>query len=272
MHKDAIDLKYAKKVADHIGSDHTEVIINRQDVLDALEEVVYLLGTYDITTIRASIGMYLVCKWIHENTDIRVILTGEISDEIFGYKYTDFAPDAAAFQAESEKRIREIHMYDVLRADRCISVHSLEARVPFGDLDFLSYCMSIDPEMKLNRYGIGKYLLRHAFEQDGLIPREILMREKAAFSDAVGHSLRLDIIDYAQSLYTDEEYETKRRRYRHGMPFTKESLLFREIFEKYYPGQAEMITDFWMPNRDWEGCDVNDPSASVLSNYGASGV
>ena len=259
-------------MAEYIGSDHLEVIITREDVLDALDPVIAALGTWDITTIRASIGMYLVCKWIHENTDIRVILTGEISDEIFGYKYTDFAPDAAAFQAESEKRIREIHMYDVLRADRCISVHSLEARVPFGDLDFLSYCMSIDPEMKLNRYGIGKYLLRHAFEQDGLIPREILMREKAAFSDAVGHSLRLDIIDYAQSLYTDEEYETKRRRYRHGMPFTKESLLFREIFEKYYPGQAEMITDFWMPNRDWEGCDVNDPSASVLSNYGASGV
>ena len=272
MDVDAIDLKYARKVAEYIGSDHHEVIITREDVLDALDPVIAALGTWDITTIRASIGMYLVCKWIHENTDVRVILTGEISDEIFGYKYTDFAPDAAAFQAESEKRIREIHMYDVLRADRCISVHSLEARVPFGDLDFLSYCMSIDPEMKLNRYGIGKYLLRHAFEQDGLIPREILMREKAAFSDAVGHSLRLDIIDYAQSLYTDEEYETKRRRYRHGMPFTKESLLFREIFEKYYPGQAEMITDFWMPNRDWEGCDVNDPSASVLSNYGASGV
>ena len=272
MDLDAIDLKYARKVADYIGSDHHEVIMTRDDVIEALEPVIHALGTWDITTVRASIGMYLVCKWIHENTDIRVILTGEISDEIFGYKYTDFAPDAAAFQEESEKRIREIHMYDVLRADRCISVHSLEARVPFGDLDFLSYCMAVDPEKKLNTYGIGKYLLRHAFEQDDLIPREILMREKAAFSDAVGHSMRRDLMDYAESLYPDEEYETKRQGYTHAMPFTKESLLYREIFEKYYPGQAQMVADFWMPNRSWEGCDVNDPSASVLSNYGASGL
>ena len=272
MDLDAIDLKYARKVADYIGSDHHEVIMTRDDVIAALEPVIHALGTWDITTVRASIGMYLVCKWIHENTDIRVILTGEISDEIFGYKYTDFAPSAAAFQEESEKRIREIHMYDVLRADRCISVHSLEARVPFGDLDFLSYCMAIDPQKKLNTYGIGKYLLRHAFEQDDLIPREILMREKAAFSDAVGHSMRRDLMDYAEALYTDEEYETRRQGYTHAMPFTKESLLYREIFEKYYPGQAQMVADFWMPNKSWEGCDVNDPSASVLSNYGASGL
>lgn len=272
MDLDAIDLKYARKVADYIGSDHHEVIMTRDDVIAALEPVIHALGTWDITTVRASIGMYLVCKWIHENTDIRVILTGEISDEIFGYKYTDFAPNAAAFQEESEKRIREIHMYDVLRADRCISVHSLEARVPFGDIDFLSYCMAIDPQKKLNTYGIGKYLLRHAFEQDDLIPREILMREKAAFSDAVGHSMRRDLMDYAETLYTDEEYETKRQGYTHAMPFTKESLLYREIFEKYYPGQAQMVADFWMPNKSWEGCDVNDPSASVLSNYGASGL
>ena len=272
MDIDAIDLKYARQVAEYIGSDHHEVIMTREDVIAALEPVIAALGTWDITTVRASIGMYLVCKWIHENTDIRVILTGEISDEIFGYKYTDFAPDADSFQKESEKRIREIHMYDVLRADRCISVHSLEARVPFGDLDFVSYCMAIDPEKKMNRYGIGKYLLRHAFEKDNLIPGDILMREKAAFSDAVGHSMRRDLMEYAESLYTDEEFEAGCRKYTHARPFTKESLLYREIFEKYYPGQAEMVADFWMPNKSWEGCDVNDPSASVLSNYGASGI
>ena len=272
MDKDAIDLKYARKVAEYIGSEHHEVFMTRDEVIASLEEVIHALGTYDITTIRASMGMYLLCKWIHENTDVRVILTGEISDEIFGYKYTDFAPSAAAFQTEAEKRIRELHMYDVLRADRCISVHSLEARVPFGDLSFVRYCMAIDPDKKLNRYGIGKYLLRYAFEKDGFIPWEILMREKAAFSDAVGHSMRLDLIEYAESLYSDEEFEARRMRYTHARPFTKESLLYRDIFEKYYPGQAQMVADFWMPNREWEGCDVNDPSASVLSNYGASGV
>lgn len=270
MDIDAIDLKYAKIVADYIGSDHTEVIISKQDVLDALDYVIYLLGTYDITTIRASIGMYLVCKAIHEQTDIRVILTGEISDELFGYKYTDFAPSAEAFQEEAEKRIRELHMYDVLRADRCISGNSLEGRVPFGDLDFVSYVMAIDPELKMNTYGKGKYLLRKAFE-GGYLPDEILWREKAAFSDAVGHSMVDDLKEYAEGFYTDEEYMTLREKYSYAQPFTKESLLYREIFEKYYPGQAEMIVDFWMPNKEWEGCDVDDPSARVLSNYGDSG-
>lgn len=271
MDIDAIDLKYARQVAEHIGSDHTEVIITRQDVLDSLEQVVELLGTYDITTIRASVGMYLVCKAIHEQTDIRVLLTGEISDELFGYKYTDFAPSAQAFQAEAEKRVRELHMYDVLRADRCISVNSLEARVPFGDLDFVEYVMSIDPEQKLNRYGKGKYLLRHAFEGNWL-PEGILWREKAAFSDAVGHSLVDDLKEYAEKYYSYQEFETRRERYDHARPFTKESLLYRELFEKYYPGQSHMVAGFWMPNRDWEGCNVDDPSARVLANYGESGV
>ena len=271
MSEDAIDLKYARQAAEYLGSDHTEVVITREDVLSSLDEVIHLLGTFDITTIRASVGMYLVCKAIHQQTDIRVLLTGEISDELFGYKYTDFAPDAAAFQQEAEKRIRELHMYDVLRADRCISVNSLEARVPFGDLDFVRYVMSVDPEKKLNTYGKGKYLLRHAFEEGDYLPEEILWREKAAFSDAVGHSMVDHLKAYADSCYTDEEYEARRGRYTHATPFTKESLLYREIFEKHYPGQAEMIVDFWMPNRSWEGCDVNDPSARVLSNYGDSG-
>lgn len=271
MSEDAIDLKYAKEVADYIGSQHTEVIITKEDVLAALEEVIYLLGTFDITTIRASIGMYLVCKAIHEQTDIRVLLTGEISDELFGYKYTDFAPSAEEFQREAQKRIRELHMYDVLRADRCISVNSLEARVPFGDLDFVEYVMAIDPEKKLNTYGKGKYLLRHAFEKGRYLPDEILWREKAAFSDAVGHSMVDHLKEYAQSLYTEEQYEEKRMAYDHARPFTKESLLYREIFEKYYPGQSGMVVDFWMPNKSWEGCDVDDPSARVLANYGASG-
>ncbi|MCR5485836.1 MAG: asparagine synthase B [Clostridiales bacterium] len=271
MSEDAIDLKYAKETADYIGSDHKEIIINKDIVLSSLDEVIAMLGTYDITTIRASVGMYLICKAIHETTDIKVLLTGEISDEIFGYKYTDFAPSAEAFQKEAEKRLRELYMYDVLRADRCISVNSMEARVPFGDLDFVKYVMAVDPEMKLNKYNKGKYLLRHAFEDGDYLPYSILFREKAAFSDAVGHSMVNYIKEYAETVYSDEEFEAKRTKYTFATPFTKESLLYREIFEKYYPGQAEMVVDFWMPNKEWEGCNVNDPSARVLSNYGASG-
>lgn len=271
MDVDAIDLKYARQVADFLGSDHTEVIISKEDVLSALEPVVELLGTFDITTIRASIGMYLVCKYIHEHTDIRVLLTGEVSDELFGYKYTDFAPSPEAFQEEAQKRVRELHMYDVLRADRCISVNSLEARVPFGDLDFVKYVMAIDPGMKVNRYHMGKYLLRHAFEGLHYLPDEILWRQKAAFSDAVGHSMVNDLKQYAENCFTDAEFEEKRMTYSHARPFTKESLLYRMLFEKYYPGQSQMVAGFWMPNPNWEGCKVDDPSARVLSNYGASG-
>ena len=271
MDRDPIDLKYAQAAADFIGAEHTAFRMSREDVLAALDEVIRLLGTWDITTIRASLGMYLCCKAIHETTDIRVLMTGEISDELFGYKYTDFAPSAEAFQCEAKKRIDELHMYDVLRADRCISVNSLEARVPFGDLDFVRYVMHVDPKYKLNSYGMGKYLLRHAFEKDGILPDEILWRQKAAFSDAVGHSMVDDLKAFAETVYSDSAFRAGCAAYAYCPPFTKESLLYRDIFERHYPGQAEMIADFWMPNPAWEGCRVSDPSARVLSNYGKSG-
>jgi asparagine synthase (glutamine-hydrolysing) len=270
MSEDAIDLKYAKIVADYIGSEHTEIYINKDIVLSSLEEVIRILETFDITTIRASMGMYLICKAIHEQTDIRVLLTGEISDELFGYKYTDYAPNAEEFQKEAQKRIRELYMYDVLRADRCISSNSLEARVPFGDLTFVKYVMAIDPQKKLNTYNMGKYLLRKAFEGDYL-PEQILYRQKAAFSDAVGHSMVDDLKEYANNYYTDEQFKKLSAKYTHAKPFTKEALLYREIFEKYYPNQGHLIKDFWMPNKNWENCNVDDPSARVLKNYGDSG-
>ena len=271
MDADAIDLKYARAVAEYLHSDHTEIIMTRAQVLATLETLISYLGTYDITTIRASMGMYLCCKAIHEQTDVRVLLTGEVSDELFGYKYTDFAPSPEEFQKEAQKRIRALHMYDVLRADRCISVNSMEARVPFGDLAFVNYVMAIDPAKKMNVYGKGKYLLRHAFEGDWL-PQHILYREKAAFSDAVGHSMVDDLKAYAECCYTDAVFEEQRKQYAFARPFTKESLLYRTLFEKYYPGQADMVAGFWMPNREWAGCNVNDPSARALSNYGASGT
>jgi asparagine synthase (glutamine-hydrolysing) len=270
MDKDAIDLKYAKETAEYIGSDHTEIIITQKDVIDVLPDVVKALGSWDITTIRASIGMYLLCRAIHQSTDIKVLFTGEISDELFGYKYTDYAPDAESFQKEAEKRIRELYLYDVLRADRCISSNSMEGRVPFGDLAFCRYVMAIDPEKKMNHYHMGKYLLRHAFEKDGLLPETILYRDKAAFSDAVGHSLSDDLKAEAEKRYSDQQFAEERKKYSWHCPFTKESLMYRDIFEKYYPGMDRMIIDYWMPNQDWKGCQVNDPSARYLANYGAS--
>ena len=271
MSEDAIDLKYAKQVADYIHSEHTEVIITKEDVISSLPEVIKILGTYDITTIRASMGMYLLCKKIHEISDVRVLLTGEISDELFGYKYTDFAPTPEAFQEESKKRIKELYMYDVLRADRCISANALEGRVPFADLRFVDYAMSINPDKKMNHYNKGKYLLRHAFEGLDYLPDDILFREKAAFSDAVGHSMVDYLKEYAEEKYTEEDVLKAKEKYTYGTPFTKESLLYRNIFEEFYPDSSKWIKDFWMPNKTWEHCDVNDPSARFLDNYGDSG-
>ncbi len=268
--EDPIDTRYARQVADYLGADHTEVLFSRQDIFDTLSSLIYRIETYDITTIRASMGMYLVSQYIASHTDIRVLMTGEISDELFGYKYTDYAPSPEAFQAEAEKRIREIYMYDVLRADRSISSHGLEARVPFGDLDFVRYVMSIPPEKKMNFTGIGKYLLRKAFEGDYL-PREILYREKAAFSDAVGHSVTDYLKAWADELYSDTDLKVAQKRLIHAPPLSKEALMYRELFERHFPGRSGVIKDFWMPNREWENCDVDDPSARALPNYGKSG-
>ncbi len=271
MEHDAIDLKYARQVADHIGSIHHEVKMTFKGVLEALPYVIYHLESYDITTVRASLGMYLLAKYIKEKTDVKVILTGEISDELFGYKYTDFAPDAISFQDESKKRMRELYMYDVLRADRCIAAWSLEARVPFGDLAFVRAVMAIEPKLKMNTTGKGKYMLRMAFEKDQLIPDAILWREKAAFSDAVGHSMVDQLKEHALSVIGDDELASASKHYPFNTPLSKEAYLYRSIFENFYPDQSHWISSFWMPNLDWVGAHVSDPSARVLSNYGASG-
>lgn len=271
MDVDAIDLKYARQTADYIGSQHTEIKMTREEVIAALPEVIHALESWDITTIRASLGMYLLCRKIHQTTDVHVLYTGEISDELFGYKYTDFAPDPVSFQKEAEKRIRELYAYDVLRADRCISQNAMEGRVPFGDLAFVRYVMAIDPRLKMNHYHMGKYLLRHAFEADHLLPENILFRDKAAFSDAVGHSLADDLKAYAQEVYSDEAFEKGCAKYTWHRPYTKESLLYRDIFESFFPGMDDLIPDYWLPNQSWPGCQVSDPSARYLSNYGASG-
>ena len=272
-----IDIKYARQVADFLKSDHHEYLFSFEDVLKELPNVIYHLESYDVTTIRASIGMYLLCKYIRQNTDTVVLLTGEVSDELFGYKYTDFAPSPQAFQKESQKRIKELYMYDVLRCDRCISAHSLEARVPFGDIKFASYIYNIDPELKMNRKGVGKSLLREAFSlgvgqnQIPILPHNILFREKAAFSDAVGHALVDQMKAYAEKKYSKADILRAQLKFPHCPPLTKEALFYREIFEDFFPNQGKLIKAFWMPNKQWLNCQVDDPSARCLPNYGASG-
>jgi len=271
MTTDAIDSKYAEEVAKFIGAKHTSVTMTTEEVIQSLDEVIFHLETWDITSIRASIGMYLVSKYIHKNTPIKVLLTGEVSDELFGYKYTDFAPNAEEFQNEAIKRVRELYLYDVLRADRCIAAHSLEARVPFSDKFFVQFVMSIDPIKKLNTHNMGKFLLREAFKNDHILPESILWREKAAFSDAVGHSMVDELKAYAEKNISDAELLQAHTLFPFCTPFTKESLLYRKIFAKHYPNQDHLIKAFWMPNQNWNNCKVNDPSARVLPNYGKSG-
>lgn len=266
-----IDLKYAKQVADYLKTNHHEVIFTKQDIKDALRTIIWHTETWDVTTIRASTPMFLLCKYIRENTEIRVVLSGEVSDELFGYKYTDYAPTAIDFQKEAQKLIQQLYMYDVLRADRCIAGNSLEARVPFSDKQFVQYVMEIEPELKLNTYGMGKYLLRKAFEEANILPPEILFRDKAAFSDAVGHGLAETLIDMANDKYTDTEFADKIKNYTENPPLTKEGLMYREIFGEMFPNQDHVICRYWLPNRDWPNCDLDDPSARHLPNYGASG-
>jgi asparagine synthase (glutamine-hydrolysing) len=266
-----IDLKYAKQVADFLGTNHHEVIFTTSDIKDILPTVVWHTETWDVTTIRASIPMYLLCKYIREKTNIRVVLSGEVSDELFGYKYTDYAPNASEFQKESQKRIQELYLYDVLRADRSIAANSLEARVPFSDKYFVEYVMDIDPELKLNTYNMGKYLLREAFAGGGYLPNEILYRDKAAFSDAVGHGLAETLIELAESKYSNAEFEEGVVKYSSNPPLSKEGLMYRELFNQLFPNHDHVISAYWLPNRSWPNCNLTDPSARHLPNYGASG-
>ncbi len=266
-----IDTKYARQVADYIKSDHHEYLFSKKDIFETLNNLIYRLETFDITTIRASMGMSLLCNYVQKETNIKVLLSGEVSDELFGYKYTDFAPNAYEFQKESEKRIDELYIYDILRADRCIASNSLEARVPFSDKAFVEYVMSIPAELKMNHTGVGKHLLRKAFEKD-FLPHDILYRQKAAFSDAVGHSMVDELKIYADTQYTQSELLRAQLKYPHAPPKTKEALLYRDIFESHFKGQSHLIKDFWLPNKEWENCNVDDPSARALPNYGLSGT
>ena len=147
------------------------------------------------------------------------------------------------------------------------------ARTFRGMISIVEERAAESPPPSCFRYGKGKYLLRKAFDDGTTLPDGILWREKAAFSDAVGHSMVDDLKAYAHEVYKDQDWKKLCLDYpEEGRPFTEESLLYRTIFEKYYPGESSMIPDFWMPNRSWEGCNVSDPSARVLSNYGASGI
>lgn len=263
------DAKYAKLVAEHIGSIHTDIIIPEKEWLDKLEKIIEISETYDITTIRATTGQYLVSKWISENTDIKVLLIGDGSDELTsGYVYFHKAPNPYESHLENIRLLTNIHKFDVLRADRGIASNGLEARVPFLDYNFVDLYLSIDPSLRVpqnyNGYKCEKWLLRKAFEDTNLLPLECLYRNKEAFSDAVStdRSWYKIIQENINNTMSDEYFETNRYKYSDVQPHTKEALYYRILFEIMYENQGHVLSYYWLPK--WVG-NVIDPSARTLN-------
>ena len=263
--KGSPDLKFAQIVADHIKSVHHSIELTEKEFLGSIEEVIVAIESYDTTTVRASVGNYLVSKYIKENTDCKVIFNGDYADEVCGgYKYFKKAPSEEDFHNECIRLVDNIHYFDCLRSDRSISNNGLEARVPFADKDFVNYYLSIDTKLRMSNDKIEKYMLRSAFENDNLLPNKVLWRCKEAFSDGVTSETRSwhkIIQEYVDTQISDEYFEENKDKYTHNTPVLKESFYYREIFEKHYGGFSNVIPYFWMPK--W--CEeTNDPSAREI--------
>jgi len=231
------DLKYARKVADFIGSIHTSIVVAAEDFREVVPRVIRDIESYDITTVRASVGNWLVGKYIKEHTDCKVVLNGDGSDEIGGgYLYMQRAPTDAHFNAETLRLLGEIHMFDVLRSDRCMAAHGLEARTPFLDKQVVQTWLSIPVEVRASHSRIEKAVLREAFDLCELLPPDVLWRRKEAFSDGVNTD------GATQKWYARPD----------------EAEYYRELFDRDYAHAAKVIPHMWMPK--W--VDTSDPSAT----------
>jgi asparagine synthase (glutamine-hydrolysing) len=263
----SVDLRWARKVAAYLNTNHHEVALSEAEFLAGIRDTIYQTESYCTTTIRASVGNYLISKYIYEKSDDVVIYCGDMSDEIFG-SYRGFlkAPSDVDFHRENERMIRDVRFFDLLRSDKSISGAGLEARVPFADKEFLMYVMQIPSRFKrFDDVRIEKFIFRKAFS--GILPDDVLWRRKEAFSDGVSGNERtwIDIIkEHVDSMITDAEYEEGRLKYLHNPPYDKESYYYRKVFEEFYPGRAETIPYYW---RHPFCQDVLDPSARLLSFY-----
>ena len=265
------DLIAAQEVADHIGTKHHSIVATEDTFVKALKETVYICGSYDVTTIRASVGHQLVSNWIKEHSDVKVVFTGETADEFGSYLYFQNAPSADEFQEEAIRLLKDIHYFDMLRGDRSVSSAGLEARVPFADKKFMEYYMGIEPEQRMFREGkMEKYLIRKAFEKDDLLPASVLWRRKNGFSDSVSKknkSWSQIIQAHVGTIVSDVEYETERSKFSFQTPETKEAYYYRKLFYDFYGSASDELTPYqWLPR--WCG-DVKDPSARVLEIYAA---
>jgi asparagine synthase (glutamine-hydrolysing) len=262
--EDSPDVLAARKVAAYLNTDHTEFRFDVEEGLKNIENVIWSLESYDTTTVRASVPMWLLSKFISDTTNCKVILSGEGSDELFGgYLYFHYAPSVEEFTEENRRRLKLIHQFDGLRADRCISAHGLELRVPFLDVRVVEHGMVMDQNLKTPQGGIEKYYLRKAFE--GYLPDDILWRQKNGMSDAVGYAWVRAIKAHAESTISDSEFEEiKNNANGHNVPITKEEALYRKIFWKLFGTDKDhLISEIWRPK--WT--NQTDPSATQLSVF-----
>ena len=265
------DLKYARVVADYLGTKHTEIVVTEQEMFDAIPQVIYAIESYDTTTVRASIGNYLIGKYISENSEAKVIFNGDGADELCGgYLYMHNCPDDIEFDRETRRLLQDIYMFDVLRSDKCISSHGLEPRTPFLDRSFVNHYMSIPPRFRNhnNQNAREKFLLRSSFtfpnfENSGgkqILPNEILWRRKEAFSDGVsGHG---------RSLFTILQEQIVKRIFQeksvvYAQDISTEKLYYKQQFGKFFPNSTAILPYYWMPKYT----TATDPSARTLDIY-----
>jgi asparagine synthase (glutamine-hydrolysing) len=269
--KESVDLKYAKIVADYLGTKHTEIVLTEEDFLNAIPEVIEKIESYDTTSVRASIGNYLLGKYIRANSEAKVIFNGDGSDELTGgYLYFNKAPTALDFDIECRRLLRDIHLYDVLRSDKCISTHGLEPRTPFLDREWVQTYLSIPYEIRFHTMHDEpeKHLLRSTFvhykgcNDKPLLPNNVLWRTKEAFSDGVSKTTR-SLYEIIQE-HVSKHFVSKNIQYTHLPPQTLEQEYYRSIFESKYKGLGKIVPYFWMP-KFIEG--VKDASARTLAIY-----
>jgi len=264
------DLKYARKVAIYLNTKHTEIIVSEDDFFNSIPIVIKNIESYDTTTVRASVGNYLVAQYISENSDAKVIFNGDGSDEVMGgYLYLTHAEDHLEFDKECKRLVKDIHHFDVLRSDRCVSTNGLEPRTPFLDREFINYYLSLPSNIRFEaNKKQEKYLFRKAFDKDYL-PKEVLWRRKEAFSDGVSSQKRSwhTIIEEKVLEQKDIVYNINKI-YNHNSPQTLEQLYYRTIFEQYYPNMGHHIPYFWMPKY----INASDCSARTLDIYNNSNV
>lgn len=298
----SVDLKYARIVADYLGTKHTEIVLTEQDFLNAIPDVIYAIESFDTTTVRASIGNWLLGKYISEHSQAKVIFNGDGSDELAGgYLYMNYTPDSIEYDKECRRLLTDIHTFDVLRSDKSISSHGLEPRTPFLDRAWTQYYLSIPIDIRNHTIenNMEKYLIRKAFDKDRflnsdgfpLLPNDVLWRRKEAFSDGVSkhtRSLYEIIQEYTLALFIRDELplcpfiansenmfehltkltDGNKVTNIHLIPKTAEQFYYRKIFETYYEGMANIIPYFWMPRF----IEATDASARTLSIYASDSL